>query len=137
MKDHRELAGQYVGLWCEPDAELRRRLIRELWADGGAHVLEAPQEIRQTAADLGFAPSPLEAHGHAAIEARVAHSYTRFVASGEFSFRPREDAVRLNNVVKFGWDTVSGATGEVVGGGLEVLVLDDEDRIVTDYMFPG
>jgi hypothetical protein len=27
--------------------------------------------------------------------------------------------------------------GEAVSGGLEVLVLDDDGRIKTDYMFPG
>lgn len=30
--------------------------------------------------------------------------------------------------------TIDG--GEAAGGGLEFLVLDEDDRITTDYMFP-
>ncbi|MFF7754966.1 hypothetical protein ACFZCP_38360 [Streptomyces sp. NPDC007971] len=40
-------------------------------------------------------------------------------------------------VVVFGWETMSTETGDVVGGGLEFLVLDDNGRIKADYMFPG
>jgi hypothetical protein len=45
--------------------------------------------------------------------------------------------VRLHGVVKFSWETVSVDTGDVAGGGLEILVLDDDGRIKADYMFPG
>jgi hypothetical protein len=67
----------------------------------------------------------------------VARSYERFVSEVGFTFRPCADAVRLHDVVKFGWETVSAETGDVVGGGLEILVLDAEGRIKADYMFPG
>ncbi len=40
-------------------------------------------------------------------------------------------------MVKFGWETVSVETGDVVGGGSDILVLDDDGRIKADYMFPG
>ncbi|TMR98320.1 hypothetical protein [Nonomuraea basaltis] len=132
-----DLAGRYVALWCEPDLELRRKAIRELWAEGGVHVLQPPQEIREIAARLGFESTTLEARGHDAIEVRVARSYEEFVAPGEFTFTPRDDAVRLNDVVKFGWQMVPVGGGEAVGGGLEMLVLDEHGRIVTDYQFPG
>jgi hypothetical protein len=94
-------------------------------------------EIREAAAALGFDSTTLEARGYGALEARVTRSYERFVASGQFTFRPRDDAVRLRNVVKFSWETVSTDGGEAVSGGLEVLVLDDDGLIKTDYMFPG
>jgi hypothetical protein len=45
--------------------------------------------------------------------------------------------VRLREVVKFGWDTVSAKDGAVVGGGVDVLVLGDDGRVSTDYMFLG
>jgi hypothetical protein len=32
---------------------------------------------------------------------------------------------------------VNAETGEVLGGGLEILVLDDAGRIRADYRFPG
>jgi hypothetical protein len=43
--------------------------------------------------------------------------------------------VRLRDVVKFRWEMVGKATGEVAGVGLEFLVLDEEGRIRTDYQF--
>jgi hypothetical protein len=83
--DPRELVRRYVAVWHEPDAELRRKAIRELWAEDGAHILQPPQEIRQAAAGLvGDGP-----------------------AGG----------------------------GEVAGAGLEILLLDEDDRITTDYQF--
>jgi hypothetical protein len=41
-----ELAKRYLALWNEPDAERRRRMIAELWAENGWHILQPPQEIR-------------------------------------------------------------------------------------------
>jgi hypothetical protein len=133
----RELASRYVAVWGEPDADQRRKAIENLWAEDGSHILEPPEEIRASAAALGFASTTLEAHGYDAIEARVARSYEEFVAGGEFVFRARDNAVRLNNVVKFSWEMHPTAGGELVGGALEVLVLDEDDRITADYMFPG
>ncbi len=40
-------------------------------------------------------------------------------------------------MVKFGWETVSVETGDVVGGGLEVLVLDDDGRTTATAQAPG
>lgn len=135
--DPNDLASRYIALWTEPDAALRSKAIQHLWAEDGAHILQPPVEIREAAAALGFDSTILEACGYGALEARVTRSYERFVAPGQYTFRPRDDAVRLRNVVKFSWETVSTDGGEVVSGGLEVLVLDDDGRIKTDYMFPG
>ncbi|MFC4587238.1 hypothetical protein [Sphaerisporangium corydalis] len=133
----RDLVNRYVALWNEPDAKVRRRTIEELWAEGGAHVLQPPEEMRKAAAGLGFASTTLEAHGYDQLEVRVAHSYEEFVAPGEFVFRPGDNAARLHNVVKFTWEMIPVGGDEVVGGGLDVLILDDDDHITTDYMFPG
>jgi hypothetical protein len=133
----RELVQRYIALWVESDAEVRRKGIEELWAQDGSHVLQPPAEIREAAAALGFEHSTLEAHGHDEIERRVSSSYERFVATGEYTFRPLDNAVRLHDVVKFGWATVDARSGEEVGGGLEVLVLDSAGKIKEDYMFPG
>jgi hypothetical protein len=130
-----ELAGRYIALWNEPDAEQRRKAIERVWAEGGVHVLHPPQEIREVAAGLGFDSTTLEARGHDEIELRVTRSYDRFVGPGTFFFRPGSDAVRLRDVVKFSWETVRGQ--EVAGGGLVVLVLDEDGRVSADYMFPG
>jgi hypothetical protein len=124
-----DLADRYIAMWTEPDAALRRNAIEHLWAEGGTHILQPPVEIREAATALGF--------GSAILEARVTRSYERFIAPGEYTFQPRDDAVHLHNVVKFTWETVRTDGGEAVSGGLEILVLDDDGRIKADYMFPG
>jgi hypothetical protein len=133
--DPRELAGRYVAVWNEPDPEARRKAIQELWTEGGAHVLQPPQEIRTAATGLGFTSTTLDARGHDALEVRVTRAYQEFVAPGEFTFRPRDNAARLHNVVKFDWEMVSSSDGEVAGAGLEILVIDEDGRIKTDYQF--
>jgi hypothetical protein len=119
-----------------PDATERRAAIERLWAEDGTHILHPPAEIRDTAAELGFDHPTLEAQGYDAIETRVARSYERFVEKQGFAFRARPGAIRLNSVVRIDWEAVSTAAGDVVGGS-DLLVLDDNGRIKTDYMFPG
>ncbi|WP_262062898.1 hypothetical protein [Streptomyces sp. STR69] len=135
--DPQHLAARYIAQWTEPDPARRRTAIESLWAEDGTHVLHPPAEIRELAADLGFDHPTLRAQGHDAIETRVARAHQRFVEKGEFTFRARTDAVRLDGLIRFRWDTVTVADGQVVGGGLEVLALDTDGRIRTDYMFPG
>lgn len=131
----RELASRYAAVWTESDAELRRKTIQELWAEDGAHILQPPQEIRQAAAGLGFTSATLEAHGHDQLEVRVTRAYEEFVAPGQFTFKARDNADRLHNVVKFTWDMVPVGGGEAAGTGLEILLLDGDGRIETDYQF--
>lgn len=133
--DARELVGRYVAVWNEPDAELRRKAIHELWTEDGAHILQPPQEIRKAATGLGFTSTTLEAHGHYELEVRVTRAYQEFVAPGEFRFKPRDNADWLHNVVKFNWEMVPSSGGEVAGAGLEILILDEDGRIKTDYQF--
>jgi hypothetical protein len=45
-----EIVERYVELWNQPDAERRRAIIRELWTHDCAHILQAPQDIRDRAA---------------------------------------------------------------------------------------
>jgi hypothetical protein len=66
--DPQDLADRYVAQWTEPDPDERRKAIERLWTEDGAHILQPPVEIRQTAADLGFDHTTLEARGHDAIE---------------------------------------------------------------------
>ncbi|MEV0306579.1 hypothetical protein [Nonomuraea fuscirosea] len=134
MIDIREPVGRYVAVWNEPDAGLRRKAVAELWTEDGVQLLQPPQDIREAAAALGVTPI-LEARGHEALEARVTRSYEKFVAPGEFFFRPRDNADRLADIVKFTWEMVPTDGGEPVGAGLEILVLGADGRIRTDYQF--
>jgi hypothetical protein len=100
--DPKELADRYVAVWIEPDTEQRRKRIAQLWAEDGVHILEPPLEVRETAATLGMTPT-LKARGHDALQVRVTRSYEQFIAPGEFVFRARDNAARLDDVVKFSW----------------------------------
>jgi hypothetical protein len=129
------LAERYVALWNEPDADRRRRTIAELWAEDGTHILQPPEEIRAAAAQPGIAMTAiLAAHGHAEIEARAAGVYEHWVGSEGLSFRGRDDADRLGDVVKLHWEAVTKA-GEVQAVGLSILVLAADGRIDRDYTF--
>jgi hypothetical protein len=130
-----ELAEKYLALWNEPDAGRRRRMIAELWTEDGKHVLQPPREIREIAAQPGIGLTAiLEARGYEEIEARVASAYEHWVGSEGLSFRGRDDAERLGDVVKFHWEAVA-KDGELFGVGLNFLVLAADGRIERDYTF--
>jgi hypothetical protein len=130
-----ELAEKYMALWNEPDADRRRRTIAELWTEDGRHILQPPQEIRGIAAQPGIGLAAiLEARGHEEIEARTTSAYEHWVGSEGLSFRGRDDAERLADVVKFHWEAV-GKDGELVAVGLTFLVLAAHGRIERDYTF--
>ena len=128
-------AEKYVALWNEPGAERRRRMIAELWADEGRHILQPPQEIREIAARPGIALTAiLEAQGHEEIEARAAGAYEHWAATEGLSFRGRDDADRLGDVVKLHWEAVA-KDGTLAAVGLSFLVLAADGRIARDYTF--
>ena len=130
-----QLADRYVALWNEADPERRRQLIAELWTENGSQILQPPQEMREIAASPGIGlAATLEARGHAELEARAATSYEHWVGSEGLSFRGRDDAERLGDVVKFHWEAVS-PDGEVTAVGLVFLVLGADGRIERDYVF--
>jgi hypothetical protein len=130
-----ELADRYAALWNEPDADRRRRTIAELWTEDGRHVLQPPQEIRGIAAQPGIGLTAiLEARGREEIEARVASAYEHWVASEGLSFRRRDDAEQLGDVLKFHWEALD-KDGKLFAVGLHFLVLAADGRIERDYTF--
>jgi hypothetical protein len=135
MRRTADLAEKYLALWNEPDADRRRRMIAELWTQDGRHILQPPEEIRAIAAQPGIAlTATLEARGHEEIEARAASVYEHWVGSEGLSFRGRDDAQRLGDVVTFHWEAVA-EDGQVSGVGLDFLVLAADGRIERDYTF--
>ena len=130
-----QLAEKYMALWGEPDADRRRRMIAELWTEDGRHILQPPEEIREIAAQPGIGlRAILEARGHQEIEARAASVYEHWVGSEGLSFRGRDDADRLGDVVKFHWEAIA-KDGETFAVGLSFLVLAADGRIERDYTF--
>jgi hypothetical protein len=130
-----DTADKYVALWNEPDADRRRRMIAALWTEDGRHILQPPQEIRDMAAQPGIGLSAiLEARGHEEIEARAASAYEHWVGSEGLSFRGRDDADRLGDVVKLHWEAVA-RDGALFAVGLSILLLAADGRIERDYTF--
>ena len=135
MSEPKQLADRYMALWNEPDADRRRQTISELWTEDGRHILQPPQEIREIAARPGLALTAiLEARGYEEIEARAASAYEHWVGSEGLSFRGRDDAERLGDVVKFHWEAVA-KDDEVFAVGLNFHVLAADGRIKRDYTF--
>ncbi len=134
MSEPIALAERYAAVWNEPDAARRRTRIEQLWTEHAAHVLQPPQDIKDSAAAVGMVPI-LEIQGHDALYLRVTRSHEEFIAPGEFTFRARANAERLKDLVKFGWEMVRREDGEVAGVGLEVVFLADDGRIREDYQF--
>jgi hypothetical protein len=134
--DTNELVDRYVAVWNEPEPAARRRLVRELWAADGCHVLETPPEaIRHAARSLGLPAPALVARGYDELDRRIDRSYEDFVAPGDHAFRAGGDASRHGEVVSFTWQMVATADGSVAGGGRAVLVLDGDGRFRRDHQF--
>ncbi|GAA1614654.1 MULTISPECIES: hypothetical protein [Kribbella] len=129
-----ELANRYVAVWNEPDADVRRASVEELWTEDGVHLLEPPEEVVKRAAEIGVTAS-LEARGHDELVRRVSTAYGEFVAPGQYEFVPNGKAVVLRDVVKLRWAMVPAGGGEVLGGGTDVLLLAPDGRIRADYQF--
>ena len=126
---------RYLDTWNEADPGTRRSAVAELWAEDGRHLLQPPEEIRGVAAQPGIAMTAiLEAQGYEEIEARAASVYEHWVASEGLSFRGRDDADRLRDVVKLHWEAVA-KDGTVFAVGLSILVLAADGRIARDYTF--
>ncbi|MGW4326138.1 hypothetical protein ACWEKR_09625 [Nocardia sp. NPDC004573] len=140
--DERELsrfAERYIALWNESDAEARRQRIRQLWAEDGAQVLvDPPQAMREALARLSFPIPAVEIRGYEALDRRVDRAYDEFVAPGEHVFVTGGPAVFLSvNLIGLRWHMVTKADGAVVGGGYDVVALDDEGRIRWDHQYIG
>jgi hypothetical protein len=134
MREPQQIADKYNSIWIEPDPETRRRLVPEIWAPDAVHLLDPPQDVRETAARMRMR-STFESRGHAELEQRVASAYEEFIAPGEFMFRGRDDAQRVGDIVKFGWEMAKVSNGETVGVGLEVVLVDADGLIRRDYQF--
>jgi hypothetical protein len=124
-----------MALWNEPDADRRRRMIAELWTEDGSQILQPPQEMREITASPGIGlAATLEARGHSELQARATTSYEHWVGCEGLSFRARDDAQRLGDVVKLHWEAIAddGSTATV---GLNVLVLAADGRVQRHYTF--
>ncbi len=63
-----QLVRRYVAVWSEPDAELRRSSIADLWTQDGVEFVEGTQF-----------------RGQDGLDARVTEAYKQFVESGDYT----------------------------------------------------
>lgn len=118
MGDVQRLAERFVSVWNERDPDRRHAMVRSLWAIDGRHLM-GTQDVR----------------GYEALEERVAASNRHNVVEKDYVFRPPTAIQSLPGAIKFRWDMVRRASGEVVSNGVGLLVVDDEGRVRCDYLF--
>jgi len=118
MNNSTAVVERYMAVWNEPDVEVRRQRITELWGEDG-----------------GTYHKLLDARGYEAIEARVTSAYDKWVRTGDFVFKSLKNVVGHHNVVKFNWEMVPAGGGEAVSVGFDFLILANDGRIHFDYMF--
>ncbi len=117
MTDLDDLITRYVAIWNEPDADVRRKWIAGTWCER-ASLFNRVNEY----------------HGHAGIEEAVKRSHELFVARG-FVFRPRAQPVSHHSAIRFTWEMITAADGELDSIGTQFMVLGDDGRIRLDYQF--
>ena len=109
------ITGRYLAVWSEPDPESRRTAIAGLWAPDGAEFVEG-----------------IQFSGHEELDARIAHAYQEFVASGKYAVTSAGDVTRHDDIVTF---TIQLTTpgGEVAWAARVFLLLGEDGLIRQDY----
>lgn len=129
-----DLANRYLAVWNEPDADVRRQAVEQLWTEDGVHLLDPPEEIVKRAAEIGVSAT-LEARGHAELVRRVSKAYDEFVAPGQYEFVRHGAAAAIRDLVKLRWAMVPAGGGEALAIGIDLLLLAPDGRIRADYQF--
>lgn len=115
--NYNKLADRYIAVWNEPDPQIRRKLIDELWAEDGAYHNRL-----------------FTVWGRDMIENIVAAAHAEYSARG-FTFKSQNGSYGHHNGVRVGWVLVAAGTGEVDTLCEDFLLLNDEGQIVADYQF--
>jgi hypothetical protein len=118
LNDLNEFAGRYIALWNEPDADLRRKAVTDLFAPDAAH----------------YTPSR-EVHGHDQFQERVTTAYQQWVEPGVFAFRAVPDADGHHDAVRFNWEMYRLDDGSTQSRGFDFITLNEQGLIVTDHQF--
>lgn len=118
MTNAQDLADRYAAVWNETDPEVRRTSIAALWRPDGVHYVK--ERV---------------AKGYAELQTRVTSSHEKNVRDNGNRFRARPGAQRLRDAVTFFWEMLPRDSETVLAFGVEFLVLDANDQIVTDYQF--
>jgi hypothetical protein len=110
------VAGAYVSIWSEPDAQKRRSAIAQLWTADGTEYVEGAQF-----------------HGHDALHARVSQAYSEFVASGKYLVAQSDEVALFDHFIMLTIQLISTDDGAVAWAARVFLLMDDQGRIRADY----
>ncbi|MFI6683924.1 nuclear transport factor 2 family protein [Streptomyces sp. NPDC050485] len=116
MSDIEATVEKYVASWEEPNAELRRQVISELWAE-----------------DAIYKNPFVEFRGRDGVEAAVTQAYDLFVTKG-YTFK----VVKLDtsqDAVRYTWEMTLPGASEPEAVGTQVVVLDENGRMANDHQF--
>jgi hypothetical protein len=111
----RTITDRYVAVWSEPDPQSRRAAIASLWEPDGVEYVEGTQF-----------------RGHEELDARIAHAYEEFVASGKYNVTMADDVTRHDDIITFAVQ-LSTETGQVAWAARVFLLLGDGGYIREDY----
>ena len=116
--EFQHLVEQYLKIWNEPDAALRRASIAKLWTEDAVQFT-AEHEYR----------------GYEALEQRVESAHEEFVKRGGFVFRPSGEAEEHHGAGKLTWEMVPAGGGDVAAVGIIFWLLSEDGRVRLDYHF--
>lgn len=118
MTDMDAFVARYIAVWNEPDSQVRRQIVRDLWQEDACHLART-----------------IEAIGHVGIESRVAGAYEKWVKEKGNVFRLRDGVDGHHGTIKLRWEMLPAAGGAAVSIGFDFLVLGGDGRIRTGYQF--
>ncbi|MBV9164414.1 MAG: hypothetical protein JO281_23360 [Pseudonocardiales bacterium] len=113
-----EFADRYVKLYNETDILARRQRVTELYAPNATYIF--------------YRRDPF--HGHDEIAEQVTYTANIYHPMGYF-FVSANNAVRHHNLIRFNWVMLSQETRDMEMAGQNVVALDEDERILTDYQF--
>lgn len=118
MTRHNAIVDRYVAMWNEPDPDLRRTRIEQLFTPDAEYLM--------------FSREPLV--GYDAIAGQIDFAHELYFEQG-FMFKSSNNAEGHHNLVKFNWVLVSAETGDLESHGFDLFLLADDERISKDYQF--
>ncbi|MEV7672967.1 hypothetical protein [Streptomyces sp. NPDC088752] len=113
-----DLLDRYVAVWNEPDPAARRDAVAALWAPDGLHHTQT-RRFR----------------GTEELVARVTEAHDQFVGGQGLRFRSGGEPVGRPGALAFTWVMTPGDSENVLAVGFDVVLLDGEGRITSDYQF--
>jgi uncharacterized protein len=113
-----EFAQDYVAVWNEPDAGVRRRSITELWTEDAVQYL-----------------SSTEYRGHRELESRVGEAHESFVAAGGFVFVLAGEPLAHHDNVVLRTDMIPAGGGDIAWSGTSILELAADGRIRREHQY--